>query len=233
MKNPTADLPKVPVFGEGDFDGTATEETQAAVDEVVFLTAANKAPAGTEAPAETEEPAAVEAPTPIKSTAIKDEVVFLEPSSNEAEQSESASDSDELVFLTSTDTEKDDATVVTNESTADASDSSVNDELVFLTPENECSQQTEESDVNFVLDKKITIKCIDDFESKLNFDIAITKEVIFDGGEVEIIDTAGLQVLVGVVNKAKAASKNISWSGASDELKQLSSVLALNDHLGL
>lgn len=215
MKNPTTDLPKVPVFGEDNFDGSAQSDTQSAIDEVVFL-----------APVD-------EALEQSKRSSIKDEVVFLEPSSDVSEQSKKSSIKDEVVFLNPTDAVENKVAATLDQPTTDAANSSSKEEVVFLTPQKESLQPSSEDDFNISLDKKITIKSIDDFESSLNFDIAITKEVIFDGSEVEIIDTAGLQVLVGVVNKAKAGGKKVVWSGVSDELKELSSVLALDGHLGL
>jgi phospholipid transport system transporter-binding protein len=58
-------------------------------------------------------------------------------------------------------------------------------------------------------------------------------EVIIEGGAVERIDTAGLQLLVAFARREAAAGRRLAWQSASAELRGASERLGLLDCLGL
>jgi ABC-type transporter Mla MlaB component len=58
-------------------------------------------------------------------------------------------------------------------------------------------------------------------------------EVIIEGGAVERIDTAGLQLLAAFARREAAAGRCLAWQSASAELRGASARLGLLDCLGL
>ncbi len=57
--------------------------------------------------------------------------------------------------------------------------------------------------------------------------------LVIDGGAVQRIDTAGLQLLVALARRQHAAGGRLEWKAASPELLQGSRQLGLVDALGL
>jgi anti-anti-sigma regulatory factor len=58
-------------------------------------------------------------------------------------------------------------------------------------------------------------------------------DVLVDGGAVERIDTAGLQMLVSFAKHQASRGKPVRWTAASAELTRGSQLLGLDDLLGL
>ena len=63
--------------------------------------------------------------------------------------------------------------------------------------------------------------------------ISPTDTVLIEGGAVERIDTAGLQLLVAFAQREQAAGRRLQWQSASDELRNASARLGLLDALSL
>lgn len=57
--------------------------------------------------------------------------------------------------------------------------------------------------------------------------------VVVNAGDVQRIDTAGLQLLVALAQRQKAAGRALEWKAASPELRQCSARLGLDEVLGL
>ncbi len=57
--------------------------------------------------------------------------------------------------------------------------------------------------------------------------------VILEGGAVERIDAAALQLLAAFARREQAAGRRLVWQSASDALRQSSAWLGLTDTLGL
>jgi anti-anti-sigma regulatory factor len=58
-------------------------------------------------------------------------------------------------------------------------------------------------------------------------------EVVIDGSQVERIDTAGLQLLVGFAKEQKNAGRALRWRGTSAALLRCSRTLGLHEVLEL
>ena len=57
-------------------------------------------------------------------------------------------------------------------------------------------------------------------------------ELVLDGGEVTVIDSAGVQLLVGFVTAMNARGCKLSWENYSVQVYQMASELGLADSLG-
>jgi len=58
-------------------------------------------------------------------------------------------------------------------------------------------------------------------------------DIIFDGGEVERIDAASLQVLTATFRQAEKYGSKVSWQAPSDALKKSAELLGLTEILNL
>ncbi|MEJ0100940.1 MAG: STAS domain-containing protein [Pseudomonadota bacterium] len=69
----------------------------------------------------------------------------------------------------------------------------------------------------------------------LQFSLVAAKgdPIIIDGGAVERIDTAGLQLLVALALEQRHAGRRLEWKAASAELRKCAQRLALFEVLGL
>lgn len=63
--------------------------------------------------------------------------------------------------------------------------------------------------------------------------ISPTDAVLIDGGAVERIDTAGLQLLVAFAQREHAAGRRLQWQAASDALRSAGARLGLLGALSL
>jgi ABC-type transporter Mla MlaB component len=63
--------------------------------------------------------------------------------------------------------------------------------------------------------------------------VSPTGEVIIEGGAVERVDAAGLQLLVAFARREAAAGRQLNWQSASDELRGAGARLGLLAALGL
>lgn len=70
-------------------------------------------------------------------------------------------------------------------------------------------------------------------KSQLITTISPTDAVLIDGGAVERIDTAGLQLLVAFAQREHAAGRRLQWQAASEELRSASARLGLLGALSL
>lgn len=59
------------------------------------------------------------------------------------------------------------------------------------------------------------------------------QNVVFDGGSVERIDAAALQVICAFCREVTHRKSSITWSAVSDGLQQAVSVLGLAESLGI
>jgi phospholipid transport system transporter-binding protein len=57
--------------------------------------------------------------------------------------------------------------------------------------------------------------------------------LVVDGAAVQRIDTAGLQLLAALARRQQSAGRRLEWKAASDELRQCSARLGLDEALGL
>lgn len=58
------------------------------------------------------------------------------------------------------------------------------------------------------------------------------KELTIDGGEVSVIDTAGIQVLVAFIRKLTAMGCAVSWENYSVQVYQMAEELGVGSQLG-
>lgn len=57
--------------------------------------------------------------------------------------------------------------------------------------------------------------------------------LVVDGGGVERVDTAGLQLLVALVRRQRSVGGSLTWKAVSAELRKCSERLGLQQELGL
>lgn len=58
------------------------------------------------------------------------------------------------------------------------------------------------------------------------------KEFIIDGGEVSLVDTAGIQLLIAFIRKLTAMGCAVSWENYSVQVYQMADELGLSAELG-
>jgi anti-anti-sigma regulatory factor len=63
--------------------------------------------------------------------------------------------------------------------------------------------------------------------------ISMEDEIILDGGEVEQVDGAGLQLLVALMKEASTSKVKVTWKAASDVLRNSAAQLGVAEILGL
>lgn len=78
-----------------------------------------------------------------------------------------------------------------------------------------------------------TLREATELKSRLLATISATSRVIIDGGAVQRIDAAGLQLLTAFAVRETAAGRRIEWRAASDELRQAAARLGLLQVLAL
>jgi anti-anti-sigma factor len=83
------------------------------------------------------------------------------------------------------------------------------------------------------LGKVLTIAQVADWRQKLVGVFDLREPIVVNGGDIEKIDSAGLQLLVALMKEAEATGAKIEWKAASDLLKQNATQLGLNGVLRL
>ena len=154
----------------------------------------------------------------------QDEVVFLEPNEKGGSVAEASAvdqdSNDEVVFLTPS---EDDAALEISVSS---------EEVVFLEPSEKEPGVGKGEIPTITLQNKVVIANIDSLVEQLSIDVGSIDKLKLDAAEVDHIDTAGLQILVGFVNKLKKEDKELEWGELSEEIKEFAAVLALDTYLG-
>ena len=84
-----------------------------------------------------------------------------------------------------------------------------------------------------VLDENVEMAHADDLRKRLQALMESTDNMIMDGSQVKVIDTAILQLLVAVFCHAKSQGKKISWQEPSQALCRNIALLGLEGHLFL
>ena len=84
-----------------------------------------------------------------------------------------------------------------------------------------------------VLEENVTISNADELKKKLLKSLRNKSRVELDGAKVEVIDTAGLQVLVAFILHCRDKSLDVQWLGKSEILVQTSDILGLSSVLEL
>jgi anti-anti-sigma regulatory factor len=78
-----------------------------------------------------------------------------------------------------------------------------------------------------------TLREASELKSLLLATVSPTSQVIIDGGAVQRVDTAGLQLLTAFALRETAAGRSIQWCASSDELRQSAARLGLLQVLAL
>lgn len=102
-------------------------------------------------------------------------------------------------------------------------------EAVVETPEVAEAPATDD----FVLGESLTIVEVADSHQRLMERLAAGGSVSLDGGSVEGVDGAGLQLLAVFMKDAKAQGVEVSWSDISDALKVAVNQVGLTEALGV
>ena len=82
-----------------------------------------------------------------------------------------------------------------------------------------------------VLDENLTISSAHDLKERLLKSAKGKNRIELDGGKVELVDTAGLQVLVAFILYCKKNSLEVQWMAKSQALEQTSDLLGLSSVL--
>ena len=82
-----------------------------------------------------------------------------------------------------------------------------------------------------VLDENLTISNVHELQERLLKSVKGKNRVELDGGKVDTVDTAGLQMLVAFILYCKQNSIQLQWLAKSRAIEQTSSLLGLSDVL--
>jgi anti-anti-sigma regulatory factor len=85
----------------------------------------------------------------------------------------------------------------------------------------------------FDMGDSLTIAEVADSHRRLTELLASGGAITLDGGGIEGIDGAGLQLLAALMRDASGQGIEVNWSGASDALKAAADQVGLTDVLGL
>lgn len=85
----------------------------------------------------------------------------------------------------------------------------------------------------FVLDSQCTLREAEAFKAALRSALDSSGDLVLDGGAVERIDTAGLQLLTSFAAHLRMAERRLVWTGVSDALRGGAERLGLGEALGL
>ncbi len=89
------------------------------------------------------------------------------------------------------------------------------------------------NETRLVLDSIITINDAKTMYTQLNLLLKSKQDITIDASEVEMLDTAILQLLLAFVNKIRAQNRQVVWSKPSEEMINRATTLNLQAVLGL
>ena len=92
--------------------------------------------------------------------------------------------------------------------------------------------KSENSDNVFTIQATQDISTVTTIHSELK-ELLTNEKVILDGGQVERIDGASLQLLYAFIVEAKDKNVEVSWSSVSDTLENSAKLLGMEDALRL
>ena len=88
---------------------------------------------------------------------------------------------------------------------------------------------TDNAPCTLQLPSNFTIAAVGEIHNKMTSIFGLDKTIIeIDGGEVESVDTAGIQLLHAFENNAMAKDKEIYWIQASEKIATTSEFLGIN-----
>lgn len=85
----------------------------------------------------------------------------------------------------------------------------------------------------FMLPQEMNIQHLEELESALIGLIRENDAVVLDGTNVEKIDTPGIQMLCALQKSLQLTNKSIGWSGVSETLVSVATLLGTKEYLGL
>ena len=83
------------------------------------------------------------------------------------------------------------------------------------------------------LDKINNIDSVGKLHTKLKKSVARGVDVNLRGGEVEVIDTTALQLLLAFVREVRTSGNNVNWQSSSQALCETAKLSGLINELGL
>ena len=86
---------------------------------------------------------------------------------------------------------------------------------------------------SFVLDKQCTVREAEGFKVALHAAEDSSGDFIIEGGAVERIDTACLQLLIGFAARLRLIERQLVWAKVSPALRQGARQLGIEGALGL
>ena len=101
------------------------------------------------------------------------------------------------------------------------------------TPTTELPATETARESTIVLDNTVVISNISQIRDKLLGFTDGYEKIVIDMDNVEMIDTAGLQLLTSFIMSMKQKSVDISWQGESAALRDTARLLGLTKHLSL
>lgn len=87
--------------------------------------------------------------------------------------------------------------------------------------------------VEIDLEQSLTIAEVGEWHSNLLSQCDAEKCLILNGGDLEMVDGAGLQLLVALMKEMVERQVTVSWSSSSETLKLAAQSIGLSDVLGL
>lgn len=88
-------------------------------------------------------------------------------------------------------------------------------------------EQNSEPTASISLGPTQTIRNVAALHSQLGDALTTAREVLFDGGDLERVDTAFIQLLAAFVRQAESLGVAVDWRGKADELKRVARLLGM------
>lgn len=83
------------------------------------------------------------------------------------------------------------------------------------------------------LPDNLTIASVEELHKQLDPYTIGNQDIVFNAGNVERVDTAGLQTLYAFHQALKSHSGEMSWSAKSDAIVDAAKLLGMTNHLAL
>lgn len=91
---------------------------------------------------------------------------------------------------------------------------------------------TKELEGSYVLPRSLEIAGIEDvYQQVLKFSKNTYKKFVLDAGEVALVDTAGIQLIVQFLRTLRSSGCEVSWINDSIQIYQMAAELGLADEL--
>lgn len=94
-------------------------------------------------------------------------------------------------------------------------------------------ESSEEGGSALVFAESLTIADVGEMKEKMQALLDLGGAIVLDAGEIETIDSAGMQLLTALVKEANSRSQDITWQAVSEKVSNAAQGLGLTEILNI